>query len=542
MEANLVEHKGESRIKVSFPYNQTRANKLRQIPDAKWSKTLKAWHIPHNQSSIDLLNELFPELHFAASSVPDKPASGQMPDHEKPVVVKNSYKPHVGISVIVTGRRIILKLPKNQSDTQFILGLRYSRWDVKQLCWIVPNFPGNLDLIKDHFKERITELQVYDEIVSTSNVSHKVGKDDLLAIKTKRGRLKVIFGFNKALTIALKTIPYSSWNAQNKWWSIPYSDHFLDQIRQLAREQKLAFHYEEEKDETNKTARITPFDIPNYRTCPDTYILKLRELRYSENTIKTYSGLFEEFINFYHKFEIDRIDESMITAFMRYLVIDRKVSSSYQNQSINAVKFYYERVLGGNRKVYTVERPRTEKTLPVVLSADEVGELLKATDNLKHKAILMLAYSAGLRLGELINVKISDIDSKRMQIRVAQAKGKKDRYTLLSVRLLKVLRAYFVEYKPKEWLFEGATGMQYSARSIQQILRDAVKKSGIKKKISVHTLRHSFATHLLESGTDLRYIQSLLGHSSSKTTEVYTHITTKGFDQIQSPLDKLENF
>jgi site-specific recombinase XerD len=154
----------------------------------------------------------------------------------------------------------------------------------------------------------------------------------------------------------------------------------------------------------------------------------------------------------------------------------------------------------------------------------------------------MLAYSAGLRISELINVKINDIDSKRMQIRIEQSKGKKDRYTLLSPKLLEILRVYFKEYKPKELLFEGASGGNYSQRSIQAILKASMAKAGIKKHASVHTLRHSFATHLLENGTDLRYIQSLLGHESSKTTEIYTHITTKGFDQIKSPLDKLDIF
>jgi site-specific recombinase XerD len=152
----------------------------------------------------------------------------------------------------------------------------------------------------------------------------------------------------------------------------------------------------------------------------------------------------------------------------------------------------------------------------------------------------MLAYSGGLRLGEITRVKLSDIDSKRMQVRIEQSKGKKDRYTLLSVRLLPVLREYFKEYKPRVWLFEGATGGQYSVGSIQQIMKDAIQAAGIKKKASMHTLRHSFATHLLEHGTDLRYIQSLMGHENSKTTEVYTHITTKGFDQLKSPLDTMD--
>lgn len=151
----------------------------------------------------------------------------------------------------------------------------------------------------------------------------------------------------------------------------------------------------------------------------------------------------------------------------------------------------------------------------------------------------MTIYSAGLRISEAIHLKIKDIDSQRMQIRVEQSKGKKDRYTLLAAKTLEILRMYVKEYKPKDYLFEGQNGEQYSDRSIQAILKMALAKTNIKKHVTVHTLRHSFATHLLENGTDLRYIQNLLGHGNSKTTEIYTHVTTKGFNQIKSPLDKL---
>lgn len=544
MKASKIVHKNETRIKIDFPYNQVIATKLRQIPDARWSKTHNAWHIPDTKPASELLINLFPEIEYPQEVSFIETASNK----SLPVSLKSQltpdYKKPAGVSIMVLGRKIAIKLPKNETDTRFILGLRYSRWDGKQYCWIVPNYPGNLDLIKDYFEERITELIVHDEIETTTkdNIQRKIGPNDLLIIKTTTGRLKVIFGFNKELINAIKKIPYSSWNAQNKWWSIPFANKFLEEIKTIANGQKLLLIYEEEENDTIKKARISPYDIPNYRACPDEYILKLKELRYSGKTIKTYKGLFEEFINFYHKLEINRIDESMITAFLRYLVMERKVSTSYQNQSINAVKFFYERVLGGQRKVYLVDRPREEKRLPIVLNEKEIGDLLKVTENIKHKAILMLAYSAGLRLSELINVKLTDIDSGRMQIRIEQAKGKKDRYSLLSVRFLEVLREYFTFYKPKEWLFEGATGGQYSVGSIQAIMKDSTRKGGIKKKVSIHTLRHSFATHLLENGTDLRYIQSLLGHSSSKTTEIYTHITTKGFDQIKSPLDKLDIF
>jgi integrase/recombinase XerD len=406
----------------------------------------------------------------------------------------------------------------------------------------VSNYPGNLDLIIDHFKDRISELIIHDDFeVKTSAETQKTVKaNELLIIRTTSRRLKLIFGFNKELSFLLRKMPFHVWDAKNKWWTVPFSEKFLNEIMALAKAQKLNVLYEEEVKTDDKSPRITAYNVANYRSCPEEYILKLKELRYSESTVKSYKGMFEEFINYYPKYDINNIDEKMIIAFLRYLVTERKISTSYQNQSINSIKFYYERVLGGQRKIYLVERPRKEKTLPEVLNEQEIISVIQQIGNIKHKAIVLLTYSAGLRLSEVVNLRIKDIDSERMQVFVQQAKGRKDRYTSLSKKVLPVLREYFMEYKPKEWLFEGAKGRRYSVSSVQTIVKDAYTKAGIKKKVSTHTLRHSFATHLLENGTDLRYIQNLLGHESSKTTELYTHITTKGFDQIQNPLDKLD--
>lgn len=546
MKASLLIHKDEKRIKIDFPYNNDHTAKLRQIPDAKWSKTHSAWHIPYTKSSFELLKKLFPDVEYPKKVTGIK--NEEVENIPKPIEpseekIQTTFQKTSSVSILVFGRSIAVKLPKNDLDTRFILSLKFSRWDAKQYCWVVPNVDKNLELLKSYFKGRITELIVHEafETNAGDNMERKIGKNDLLIIKTNTGRLKLTSGINKELIKAIKNIPYAAWNPQNKSWSIPFAEKFLDEIKAVAQQENLNLIYEEEKIDTTKKPKTSQYDIPNYRTCPEEYILKLKELRYSDRTLKSYKGLFEEFINFYHRYELEMIDESMIIAFMRYLVIERRISTSYQNMAINAIKFYYERVLGGQRKVYLIDRPRVEKKLPTVLSEQEVGEILKATENLKHKAILMVAYSAGLRLSEIINMRIKDIDSSRMQIRIEQAKGKKDRYSLLSVKLLEVLREYFKQYKPKEYLFEGGAGSMYSARSIQSIMQDSTQKAGIKKKVGVHTLRHSFATHLLENGTDLRYIQNLLGHESSKTTEVYTHITTKGFDQIKSPLDKLLN-
>jgi integrase/recombinase XerD len=187
-----------------------------------------------------------------------------------------------------------------------------------------------------------------------------------------------------------------------------------------------------------------------------------------------------------------------------------------------------------------VHRPKREKLLPNVLSKEEIKLILNAHSNIKHKAMLSLIYSCGLRRSELLNLKPSDIDSKRNIIIVRQAKGKKDRIAPLSLKIIEMLREYFILYKPSIYLFEGQTkGTAYDERSLQKVLKQAIEKVGIKKPVTLHWLRHSYATHLLENGTDLRYIQEILGHSSSKTTEIYTHVSTKSIQKITSPFDYL---
>ena len=227
---------------------------------------------------------------------------------------------------------------------------------------------------------------------------------------------------------------------------------------------------------------------------------------------------------------------------MDYLVMLRRKenwSSTHQNQVINAIKFFYEQVLKQPRTVYDLPRAKKEWKLPSVFAEEEVKGILTALENIKHKTILCLAYACGLRVSEIVNMKIKDIDSKRMVITVRQGKGKKDRQVMLSEKLLLLMREYFKEYKPKVWLFEGQFGEQYSTRSAQLVLKDAKEKAGVTKKGSIHALRHSFATHLLEGGTDLISIKELLGHNSLSTTSIYTHVSKKQLSKIQSPLDKL---
>lgn len=274
----------------------------------------------------------------------------------------------------------------------------------------------------------------------------------------------------------------------------------------------------------------------SYKTCPESYLQKLELRKYANSTVKIYIGCFEKFINYYHKKELITIDENDVRRYLQELVRLKK-SDSYLNLMINSIKFYYEIVMEMPNRFYMVERPRKQEKLPEVLSKKEIIQMISITSNIKHKCILSLLYSSGLRRGELINLKIKHIESNRMALKVVNGKGGKDRYTILGTQMLIILRNYFIAYRPSIYLFEGRKGEKYSESSVVNIVKRAAKLSKIEKRVTPHTLRHSFATHLLEQGTDLRYIQTLLGHSSTKTTEIYTHVAVKDYSSIQNLLD-----
>jgi integrase/recombinase XerD len=273
----------------------------------------------------------------------------------------------------------------------------------------------------------------------------------------------------------------------------------------------------------------------------EAYHNELLRCEYSENTIKVYDNFFKRYCEYFENDDIRYVSDESIKRFLLHLVDEIGISYSYQNQMINSIKFYYEKVLNLPRKTYYINRPRKEHHLPTVLSVLEVKKLLSTIKNLKHYTMISLLYGSGLRISELKNLQITDIDGQRMVINVRQAKGKKDRQTILSVSQLEILRKYYREYKPNTYLFNGQNSLKYSSRSIQEIVKKAAFYAGIKKHVHPHTLRHCFATHLFESGTDLRVIQELLGHSNIKTTQIYTHVTTSHISKIESPFDKLKN-
>lgn len=270
----------------------------------------------------------------------------------------------------------------------------------------------------------------------------------------------------------------------------------------------------------------------------------MQSQRYSENSIKTYTEALGVFLKYFRHKPLASLKAQDLIDFNNDYILRRGLSQSYQNQMVNALKLYI--IIKGQEgfdlsiRMEQLYRPRREHKLPNVLNKLEVRDILRALGNIKHRTMLSLIYSCGLRCSELLHLRAEHIDSKRQLLIVKQSKGKKDRVVPLSMKTIEMLREYYVTYRPGYWLFEGQErGQPYAARSLQLVLKQAVKKAGIQKPVTLHWLRHSYATHLLESGTDLRYIQEILGHNSSRTTEIYTHVSTRSLQNIVSPFDSL---
>ncbi|OBX17485.1 MULTISPECIES: site-specific tyrosine recombinase/integron integrase [Bizionia] len=352
------------------------------------------------------------------------------------------------------------------------------------------------------------------------------------------------FYANKALDILVKELQDIKWSEEFNMYYVPNNKPNLDNIYNIFKgvawiDSKYFFQHTRSK-QLDETFNIDWYrkrgKSENYKYCPESYLQKLELKKYANNTVKSYIKAFEAFINHYYDKEIDHLNENDIREYLQVLTQEKR-SNSYNNIAINSIKFYYEIVLGMPNRLYRIERPRVKMKLPVVLAKEDIKRMINCTPNIKHRCVVSLLYSAGLRRSELLNLQISDIDSSRMLIHVKDAKGNKERYTLLSKNTLHDLRTYYKQWKPTNYLFESPNKDKYSPNSVGKIVTTAAIKAKIRKKVSAHILRHSFATHLLEAGTDIRYIQILLGHSSTKTTEIYTHVAKSSFDSIKNPLD-----
>jgi integrase/recombinase XerD len=372
--------------------------------------------------------------------------------------------------------------------------------------------------------------------------------DKIVLKKTENpNQIKVWHPFNDQLFWKMKSIENAVWNKADFSWILPKNKDTLPLLFKTFR--GIAWiDMSELKNETRKenpqAPKIQKMELPAISEESKTelveFIKHLKSKRYSENTIKTYADALSTFLRFYHFKPIEEIENEDLIRFNNEYILGQGLSSSFQNQIVNAIKLYFSIRKGMKLNPELVHRPRREKLLPNVLSKEEVKAILEAPTNLKHRAMLSLIYACGLRRSELLNLTFKDIHSERNLLLIKQSKGKKDRIVPISNKIIDLLRDYYKAYKPKTWLFEGQNGGEkYSEESLAKVLKQSLTKTNIQKPVTLHWLRHSYATHLLENGTDIRYIQELLGHSSSRTTEIYTHVSTRNIQNIVSPFDML---
>lgn len=352
--------------------------------------------------------------------------------------------------------------------------------------------------------------------------------------------VRLDFPYDFELKELVKSYPECQWSMKYKSWWVPYRDTQLDELLQFFR--GLAWLDYSSLRKVKIQEKFS--DLPSLDPTIEKEVVKFRDWmrnrRYANSTVKTYTESMALFFRFMDNKAPASITNEDLEIFNRDFIILRKYSASYQSQVINALKLYFGTLAHKKLDPEIIQRPKKPKLLPNVLSKEEVKLILEAHRNIKHRAMLSLIYACGLRRSELLSLKITDVDAKRGILIIRQSKGRKDRVVPLSEKIVDLLREYYKAYQPECYLFEGQEkGNIYSDRSLENVLKQALAKVKINKPVTLHWLRHSYATHLLENGTDLRYIQELLGHKSSRTTEIYTHVSTRSLQQIKSPFDDL---
>jgi integrase/recombinase XerD len=452
-------------------------------------------------------------------------------------MVKISKVFHRGMS------RLKIEFPFDSKIAEAIKKIDGYAWSQTHGAWLIPHREVAFNQLHAIFKkDDIPQFESFDypkKITSEqtwfdnqSIVIEVVG--DKIILKVPKNEADIIF---------LKSLKFSRWNPDNYRWEIPNYDETIEDLKSYFGKRLSKLTIKDNEPIAVKSRAVKPEKVlPTEEIYAHIALFKkwMEHKRYGPSSICTYTEALQIFLVFMLPKTAQEIVADDMIRFVNEYIIRNNLSYSYQNQFVNSAKLFFKQVIKSPLDIEKLERPRREHKLPNVLSKEEVKAILTSQKNTKHRTMLSLIYACGLRRSELLSLRPKDIDSKRNILKIINAKGKKDRIIPISENIIEMLRAYYKLYKPKIWLFEGQEEQTpYSEKSLQSVLKQAVEKAGINKPVTLHWLRHSYATHLLESGTDLRYIQELLGHKSSKTTEIYTHVSTKSLQKIKSPFDDL---
>jgi integrase/recombinase XerD len=558
-------HKEEERIGIYLPYGHIKEPIVRALPGRQWSRSLQCWHIAYTKENIVLLKEKFPELikktgtstlHQDAGASPETNNAGakarELPG-KSPVIIPVAKTSRESKASITLSKAIV------QMEGGYIL-CKPGRTVTKEELEKLASFPGIFYSKKYQswcgkaYQRTAIALQVVFQPWSEteykmllSQLPSQFRKAELQTDYRFKGKFTLrVYPLHDKLIDLLKQMPLRSYQKAEKLWILPYSKEVLDRLLLFLQENEYTIANRLDKGKPfrrlshqEKQAVLLARDTDDQRDTLLRFSDHLIARRYSYNTVQVYVQALRKFLQVHPPQHHTKEDTAIAERYF-YELAKTNIAESTINTHVNAIKYYYENLMGTEPHYLNFLRPKKALQLPSVLNKAEVKALLAQVKNKKHQAMLLLAYSAGLRLGEIVRLELKDIDVVRMQIHICGGKGKKDRMVTLSPVMLAFLREYKAQYQPKRFLFEGQVhGDHYSERSVQQVFTRAREAVGIIKKVSMHTLRHSYATHLLEAGTDVHLIQMLLGHHNIKTTLQYLHVSNRTLNQVKSPLDDL---
>lgn len=592
-------HRGDTFIKVAIPNTSTAKQFIKKVNGYRYSKTKQCWYVPNTDSTIKELQKYF-DLKVEKEIVGSPPLSSK---NSTTVDNSIATKDFIRVENENNSRvRVFIPWQKKDWITS-IKELPNRAWNIEHKYWSLPKNNETLNALKQLFSNHLqisetiqwlpkntlqppskhittaiqsplTMMSIADletllqtkrkenatspkqQITSHSYTNLTENKRAFKAVtgakiiieKENQQWLKVYVPYDKKGWIeVVKQINGRKWNVEEKYWIIPYVKDSLKRLSKLIGQQYIHLCFEVNP---NIPAEFK-IQKPSNRKPPK---FKLNEVQQKafiafeqkmmlENkawrTIKTYKGLFKHFLAYFPDTRPSLISKDQIEQYVIYKKQDN-VSDSQLNQLINCLNCFFIRILKQKDKVVKLERPRKKKKLPNVFSLEEIERLLKGCENLKHKCMLILIYSGGLRKGELLDLRVDDLHFERKTIFLKNAKGGKDRYTFFADSARKYVLEYLKQYAPKYYLFEGQTRGRYSETSLQNVYEKARKLAKLKQNVTLHGLRHSFATHLIEKRVPLHVVQDLLGHYSIKTTEVYLHISNKFRKELKSPLDDMK--
>lgn len=562
-------HRDAFRIGIYFDYSIETKDILKSI-GAFYSKTHSCWYVNYDTASYSLLKQHFDSIQIDTSTdssvtetqlvtgngrdlSPITSSALQLGSTSVSNPVHKTvqlFQPKLRLRLLENiGKYWVFKMHYHSEIAKQLLAVKGVYWNSAYKSYMALRNPK----VKSEVEEILGVSPFFGDDFNFKETQHKGQKiiikphfEDVAWMEIYVPKLVVVHE-------QLKRFSMAKYNKNKNCYLLPAAPLMYESIQlqmetySILIENELPKDYLQKKNMPNrkqidlsKTKQSIFDQVPDEgRPYVEDLVDTLLALNYSSSTLRTYCGSFIQFLRHIEFRNPEDVKQKDIIRFLGSLM-ERGLSATSGHSMVNGLQFYFHQVLGKHEMEFRLPRPKKEKKLPTVLTMDECLRIFQVVDNPKHKLLLLIGYGAGLRVSEIVNLKWKDILFSEYKIHISNAKGKKDRMVMLPFSIVQSLEIYRQLYNGKHYVFEGQfAGEPYSTTSVQQVMRDALKKSGLEKKASVHTLRHSFATHLLESGTDIRYIQQFLGHSSIKTTTIYTHLTKSAVDKIQSPLDRL---